>query len=137
MTCPELSSKYATYPLTRDRWLKFDESIDGNTAFIAAEQDEGMKENYVYCKVGLKGPGYYHLLTKVSYVNLYNRIGNSPPSVCCGGGSRADVDAWETTQRIVYNRSRAPRPDDTAGARASVDHMEGSKLNPVHGLNVK
>jgi hypothetical protein len=94
-----------------------------------------MKHNYVYCKVGLKGQGYYHLLTKVSYVNLYNRIGNSPPSVCCGG-SREEVDAWDTTKRIVYNRSRAPRPDDMAGAKASIDSMEGSKLNPVHGLKL-
>jgi len=134
MICPELASEYAQYPLARDRWLKFEETIDGQLVFIAADNDEGVKDNYVYCKVGMKGKGYYHLLTKVSYVNLYSRVGNSPPGGCCGG-DREEMAAWETTKMYVYNRSRAPRPDDTAGAKASVDHMEGSKLNPVHGIS--
>lgn len=70
-TCPELGSKYAQYPLEGySKWLGFEEEIDGKPGFIAASQDGGMKENYVWCKVGMKGKGYYHLLTKVSYTNL-------------------------------------------------------------------
>lgn len=135
-TCPELASKYARYPLEGySAWLGCDQEIDCKPAFIAALQDAGMKENYVWCKVGMKGKGYYHLLTKMSYVNLYNRIENSPPGACCGvGGSYEETEAWETTKMYLYNRSRAPRPDDTAGASSAVDHMEGSKLNPLHGI---
>jgi hypothetical protein len=133
--CPELSSKYAQYPLEGySSWLNFEDEIDGKPAFLAASQDGGLKEHYVWCKVGMKGKGYYHLLTKVSYVNLYNRVGNSPPGGCCGG-SKEEMEAWETTKTYLYNRSRAPRPDDAAGAKASIDHMEGTKLNPVYGIS--
>lgn len=134
MTCPELGSVYAQYPLDRDRWLGFDETIDGELVFVASTQDNGLKKNYVYCTVGQKGKGYYHLLNKTSYVNLYNREGNSPPGSCCAGASPEEMAAWETTKMYLYNRSRAPRPDDVAGAKASIDHMEGSKLNPVYGI---
>lgn len=75
--CPELASKYAQYPLEGySSWLNFEDETDGKPAFLAASQDGGLKEHNVWC---MKGKGYYHLLTKVSYVNLYNRVGNSPP----------------------------------------------------------
>ena len=135
MTCPDLTSKYAQYPIKFERWLSFDEMFEGKKAFLPSEQDEGFKEDYVYCKRGPKGKGYYHILTKVSNNNLYSRISSSSPGVCCFGDAKA-IDAWDTTRVVVYARSRASRPDDEAAKEQCVDHHVGTKLNPVHGLKV-
>lgn len=43
MICPELASEYAKYPLSRDRWLNFDETIDGKTVFLESSEDAGLK----------------------------------------------------------------------------------------------
>ena len=72
---PELSSVYAEYPMLRQRWLGPHETgPKGEPCFIEAKQDEGRKPDYVYCKRGISGPGYYSLLTKIAYVNLYGRV---------------------------------------------------------------
>ena len=76
---PELASSYAKYPLKEKSWLGPNaKGPKGEPCFIK-ESDNGIKMDYVYCKNGINGPGYYHLLTKTSYVNLYSRVVNSPP----------------------------------------------------------
>ena len=134
MTCPELKSKYARYPMKRHRWLGFDETIDGQPTFIPSKQNEGLKEHYVFCKRGPKGVGYYHLLTKVSHVNLYSRIVSEGAGAgCCGGDPKA-VDAHDTTRRVVWARTKVSYPDDIAAQEQQIQHMEGTKLNPTYGL---
>jgi hypothetical protein len=88
----------------------------------------------MFCKRALKGPGYYHILTKVAYVNLYSRLVSTGSGASCCFGDREINDAWDTTRRIVYNRSRGSVPGDILAAEQAIDHMEGTKLNPVHGL---
>ena len=137
MTCPELKSKYARYPLKYENWLNFNDHIDGQPVFIDSAQDQGLKENFVFCKNAPKGRGYYHILTKVAYVNLYSRLmstGSGAGCSCFGGDNSLLQDAWDTTRIIVYRRSRCSKPDDDLAAEQAVDHMAGTKLNPVHGL---
>ena len=76
---PELKdSPYAQYPMNYSKeWLSLDSSIDGNPAFIPADDvggEEPRKQNYVHGKGPKWKVGYYHLLTKTSYQILYRRI---------------------------------------------------------------
>jgi len=139
-TEPELfQSKYARYPMKYERWLNFQESFEGKPSFVASEDDKGIKMDYVYCKNGPVGKGYYHMVTKVSWVNLYSKLvsqGSGGASCLCLGGDRAAADAHDTTRRIVYHRSRSNRPDDVLAAEQAMDHYAGTKLNPVHGLKL-
>mmetsp|Transcript_119 Transcript_119/g.222 ORF Transcript_119/g.222 Transcript_119/m.222 type:complete len:154 (-) Transcript_119:179-640(-) len=139
-TCPELTSAYARYPIDFKRWLDLDEMMDGEKVFQKSEIDNGLKENYVWCKNGPRGQGYYHLLTQISYVNLYSRIANSAHgSACCSSKSSAQrikIDQWDITRRIVYNRTRSSRPCDSLAAEAAIDHQVGTAANPLHGLKL-
>lgn len=138
--CPELKSKYAIYPIPekyRGRWLGFDEEFEGKPTVIPADaKGTETPEDYVYCKNAPRGKGYYHVLTKVAYVNLYSRLSAEEPGTFCCFGDREHSNQWDTARRVVYNRSRANRPDDAVGAVQAIDHLEGNKLNPVHGLKL-
>ena len=136
--CPELSVPCAQYPMKHDRWLNFQEKYEGKPTFIAAETpDEKFKVGYVYCKAAPRGRGYYHVLTKTAYVNLYTRLmSEGPPGSCCKPKPKdlRTADQWDTARRYVYARSRCSRPDDVQAAEQQIDHYAGTKLNPVHGL---
>jgi hypothetical protein len=137
LTAPELKSPYARYPMKYERWLGFDEKYDGKPTFIGFEVDEGFKEDYVYCKCGPQGKGYYHLLTQVSYVNLYSRIMSEGAGAgCLWNKDGAKFDAWDTTRLILYSRTRCSRPDDDDAKEQGIDHYVGTKLNPVYGLKL-
>eukprot|EP00527_Entomoneis_sp_CCMP2396_P001998 CAMPEP_0198140768 /NCGR_PEP_ID=MMETSP1443-20131203/3877_1 /TAXON_ID=186043 /ORGANISM="Entomoneis sp., Strain CCMP2396" /LENGTH=155 /DNA_ID=CAMNT_0043803297 /DNA_START=129 /DNA_END=596 /DNA_ORIENTATION=+ len=132
MFCPELKSRYAVYPFPKklgERWLtpSTQAEFEGKPVVVlAAKEEEGPKEDYVYCKRGPLGPGYYHVLCKTVYVNLYTRIqnqGNGKFLFFFGDSKHADQ--WDTCRRIVYNRSRANRPDDVHAAEAAIDHIVG------------
>ena len=129
--CPELKSRYAVYPFPAkygDHWLtpNREAEFQGKPVVLLAKKEDGMKEDYVYCKAAPLGPGYYHVLTKVAYVNLYTRIqnqGNGKKFFFFG--DRKHADQWDTCRRIVYNRCRANRPDDRHAAEAAIDsHRE-------------
>jgi hypothetical protein len=137
--CPELKSRYAVYPFPEkcgERWLtsnSTDAEFEGKSVVLLAKED-GRKEDYVYCKRAPLGPGYYHVLTKVAYVNLYTRLQNqgSGKFLCFGDSKHADQ--WDTCGRIIYNRSRANRPDDAHAAEAAIDHIVGGI--PGAGLKI-
>jgi hypothetical protein len=133
-TCEELTSKYAQYPMQYERWYGSSELIDGMKVFIMAKKDLGFKEHYVWCKYGPTEAGYYHILTKTAHVNLYSRF-DSMAASCCGG-KIDDFDAFDTTRRITYNRARSNIPNDSKAAEQAIQHMAGTKLNPVHGLKL-
>ena len=63
---------------------------------------------------GKRGWGYYHLLTRESYVILYSRLTQEMPGVCCAvtPAQYKEVSAWDDVKQICYNRSVASRPDD-------------------------
>lgn len=145
LVCPELQSKYGRFPMKFDKWrYDFDGKYeDGKPIYIAAATDQdGVKLDYVFCKNGPLGKGYYHLCTKVAHVNLAGRFMSSTGPgghSWCGGGAgstAAERDAWDTTKRILYARSRCNKPDDDAAKEQGIDHMVGTELNPVHGLKL-
>lgn len=124
---PELyESEFATYPIKYDRWLQPNEEFEGKPMFVASETDQGMETDYVFCKNGTHGKGYYHLLTKTSYVNLCSKlVSTGSGTSCCFGGDATTEDAWDTAKRICYNRSRASKPDDAVGMEQAVDCFNG------------
>lgn len=136
--CPELKSRYAVYPFPESSpksWLvpSTEGTHNGKPIVILSDKDSGdkknepgLKEDYVFCKAGPLGKGYYHVLTKTAYVNLSTRLNaqGSGKFLCFGDSQRADQ--WDTCRRIVYNRSRANRPDDEHAAAAAIDHMVGA-----------
>mmetsp|Transcript_7674 Transcript_7674/g.9462 ORF Transcript_7674/g.9462 Transcript_7674/m.9462 type:complete len:176 (+) Transcript_7674:87-614(+) len=144
--CPDLASQYAKYPLKRQAWLSIDGTIGNESsssptastisAFLPAKDDgvPDSKPDYVYGH-GEKGLGYYHLLTRNSYEILHKRLYSQtgPISCCCFGSPRDEVDAWDTTKGIVYNRSVASRPDDVLGAQEALEIAKG-KAKAVYNV---
>lgn len=129
-TCDELLSEYATYPMRRERWLSSDDIGPNDEPGYLAGPDVGPKPNYVYGDVGPNGNGYYHILTQHSYCVLYARLANEAPfSCCCFGSPRNVVDAWDTTTRILYNRSLASKPDDVLAAREVIGISQRDALS--------
>ena len=125
---PELDSEYAKYPLKRAQWLNYNgKGPNGESCYLSSQQDAGIKKDYVFCKNGPRGPGYYHLLCKVSYVNLYSRIHNSPPVACCAfsAESKQAYEDWDDIKRVVFNRQTSPRPDDAFGAQKAINDARG------------
>ena len=111
---PELSSEYAAYPLFREQWLSpAATGPKGEPCFVAAEKDDGPRMDYVYCKRGPSGPGYYSLLTKTSYkiqrfFVLFLPFHATTPT---GGGFRGSqtdcVQSWrpKCSQRLYCSRT--------------------------------
>lgn len=121
------------------RWLGYQEKVDGMPTFIPSTTDEGLKKHYVYCKHGPHGVGYYHLLTKVSHVNLYNRLATEGACGCgCFRRSTTEyMDALDTTRRVVYARARVSYPNDTVALEQQIQHIGAEMLYPLNGLKLK
>ena len=120
-TCDELLSEYAKYPMARESWLSPDGTGPNSAPGFLAGPNLGPKPDYVYGSAGRKGAGYYHILTRNAYQILHYRLQNQAPISCCGfGTSRAEFDAWDTTARIVYNRSVGSKPDDVLAAEEAL-----------------
>ena len=135
LTCPELKSEFARYPIKYSKWYGADDSYGKQPMFVASENDMGMKLDYVFCKRGPKGKGYYHFLTKISYVNLLTRISaNPPPGLGWWSGGNASkgtsLDAWDTTKRVIYGRTRLSRPEDSLFGEQGIDHITQNHINP-------
>lgn len=107
--------------MARESWLSPDGTGPHSAPGFLAEPNVGPKPNYVYGPGGLKGSGYYHILTRNAYFILHHRLQSQAPfSCCCFGTSFAEYDAWDTTARIVYNRSVASKPDDVLAAKEAI-----------------
>jgi hypothetical protein len=117
--CPELASPYAKYPMAREAWLSPDGTGPNSAPAFIPGANVGLKPDYVYGP-GPKNTGYYHLLTRESYAIVYARASNEAPVGCCCFGGGPEVDAWDTTKRITYNRSHASRPDDQLAAQEAI-----------------
>ena len=104
--------RYGRYPITFKHWCHVDEKINGNICFIKSPKNEGVKEDYVYSED--PEPGYYHLLTKQAYIQLYKDVQTKEPSLpCCWDKAGAKkYNEYTRVKKIVYNRSIASIPDD-------------------------
>lgn len=135
---PELAeSSYGEYPLHHKRWLDPGErGPSGEPCFIPATQDGGVKKHYVWGK-GPNGMGYYHLLTRPAYQNLYRTIAHKPPNsrcCACSAAARKELDEWDDVRRIMYNRTVSPVPDDNVAQQAAIAKAQGTAQAWHNGL---
>ena len=131
---PELASSFAQYPIKRKAWLHPSANINdsGTPAFISRPKDRKhktmpplLKLDYVYGPAKL-GWGYYHLLTRESYIALWGRLRNEahpPARICCFVSPIGEL--YEEVKAIVYNRSTATRPDDILAYQESLGVAQG------------
>jgi hypothetical protein len=152
---PELHSAFARYPLDRPRWIRPTQETHtpkadgGELTFMSFPpppkgETNDIRMNYVWGP-GTKGFGYYHLLTKESYVALAGRLhSETAPSIpCCGGGAASKEDKGDLEEvylNIVYPRSKSPVPKDSyaqnhaiAEARAGFVPTEHKRWAEVKG----
>jgi hypothetical protein len=112
-----------------DRWYQVTENgPKGEPCFVAGEATQGIKKDYAYCKAGAKGPGYYLLMCKVAYVNLYSKIDSMQPGTCgiaCNAADRQALDEWDDVRRVMYGRHFSPRPCDAAAGKRAMDEAQG------------
>jgi len=135
---PELDSDYARYPMNHKRWYQPNEKgPKGEPCYIKSE-DVGIKKDYAYCKQGRFGPGYYSLMTKVAYVNLYSKHDSNQPGTCgcaCNAEDRKLIDEHDDVRRLMYGRQLAPKPSDTAAEKRAMDESEGMATAAYAGEN--
>jgi hypothetical protein len=126
---PELKSEYARFPMSYERWLNPGEKTPkGDPCFVKSADGSIFKKDYVWCKYGNFGPGYYHLLTKPAYVNLYNKIDSIQPGTCgiaCNSADRKAMDEHDDVKRLLYGRHMSPRPSDKAAEQRAMDESLG------------
>lgn len=126
---PELDSEYAKYPMNNKRWYQPSEKgPKGEPCFVKGGSPDVVKKDYAYCKNGSFGPGYYSLMTKVAYTNLYTKHVSQQPGTCgcaCNSEDRKLIDEHDTVQRLLYGRQLSPRPCDAAAAKRGMDEAEG------------
>ena len=127
---PELASEYAKYPLSYRSWMSPDAQGPKNSpCFISAPRGAPMKMDYVHGP-GPKGFGYYHVLTRDSYVILYARLTNEMPGCCCDCRPtvRQEVSDWDDVKTICYNRSVATKPDDAQAKKDALAIARGVRF---------
>ena len=132
--CPELASEYAKYPLAMKAWMSPGAKGPKDAPmFIAGPRGSPMKMDHVH-GAGPKGWGYYHLLTRDSYINLYARLTNETPLCCCGfsAQARTEMSEWDDVKTIVYNRSVARIPDDVQGKKDAISLAQGEAQGHYH-----
>lgn len=126
---PELDSDYARYPMNYDRWYQPGETApNGKPCFVKGSDPSVVKKDYTYCKNGPLGPGYYSLLTKVAYVNLYSKHDSNQPGMCgcaCNAQDRKAIDEHDDVKRLLYGRQMSPKPSDKAAETRAMQESQG------------
>lgn len=100
----------------------------GEPCFIKSEDLSVVKKDYAYCKFGSFGIGYYSLMTKIAYVNLYSKHDSLQPGTCgiaCNAADRKAMDEHDDVRRLLYGRQMAPRPSDNVAEKRAMDESEG------------
>lgn len=135
---PELASDYARYPMHHERWYQPGETDPkGGPCFIKGGDVSTIKKDYAYCKQGSFGPGYYSLMTKISYVNLYTKLDSMQPGTCgiaCNSADRKAMDEYDDVKRLMYGRHMASRPCDTVAEKIMMDEAQGM-ANAAHAMD--
>ena len=151
---PEMDSEYATFPMKHARWYNPDEKgPKGEPCFIphdGAALATTSKKDYVYCIVGPNGKGYYSLMSRVSYVNLHEKLKSLAPQGTCvscpcfaSKATRDALDRYDDVKRVVYMRQLCtPKPDDALAsdivmgkAKATADAVYNFTQNEQLVLN--
>lgn len=134
---PELASGYARYPMHRERWYQPGEKgPKGEPCFMKGGDVDTLRIDYVYCKAGCFGRGYYSLMTKISYVNLYNKLDSMQPATCgiaCNSADRKAMDEYDDVNRLLYGRQMAARPCDSTAEKRMMDESQGM-AQAAHGM---
>jgi hypothetical protein len=129
---PELDSDYARYPMYHKRWLQPSEKgPKGEPCFLKCDDPSVVKKDYTYCKRGNFGPGYYSLMTKVAYVNLYTKHDSMQPGTCgiaCNAADRNAIDEHDDVRRLLYARQNSSKPSDTAADKQAMDVAQGMAI---------
>ena len=134
---PELDSEYATYPMHHKRWYRANEKgPKGEPCFIKHQGDPAtvpVKKDYAYCTDAPNGNGYYSLMCRTSYVNLYYKLKSLAPQATCGGGcfanqaTRDTLDRYDDCKRVVYMRQKCiPKPDDKLASDLVMSNAQDS-----------
>mmetsp|Transcript_8305 Transcript_8305/g.24564 ORF Transcript_8305/g.24564 Transcript_8305/m.24564 type:complete len:168 (-) Transcript_8305:1518-2021(-) len=135
---PELASEYARYPMHHERWYHPSEKgPKGEPCFIKGGDANTLKKDYVFCKYGEFGPGYYSIMTKSAYVNLYNKIDSLQPGTCgiaCNSADRKAMDEHDDVKRLMYGRHMASKPCDSKAEKRMMDESEGM-AQAAYGLD--
>lgn len=135
---PELASDYARYPMHHERWYNPGEKAPkGEPCFVKGGDVSTLKKDYVFCKYGNFGPGYYSLMTKAAYVNLYNKLDSMQPGTCgiaCNSADRKAMDEYDDVKRLLYGRHMASKPCDTKAEKRMMDESEGM-ANAAYGMD--
>lgn len=137
--CPELSSRFATYPLKGKEWLSPKAQVNQkHYAFTISPKNQGPRPHYVYGK-GPYGPGYYHLLTRQAYTALYQRLTQElrPTTktcscLCSTAEDRKAYEDWDDVKSICYNRSVATIPDDEQARKDAMEVARGVAISHYH-----
>ncbi|KAL3918190.1 MAG: hypothetical protein SGILL_004354 [Bacillariaceae sp.] len=133
---PELNSDYARYPMHHKRWYQPSEKAPKGEPCFIHEKENGIKKDYAFCKNGIKGPGYYSLMTKIAYVNLYSKLQSMQPGTCgcaCSAADRKAMDEYDDVKRVIYGRHFSPRPDDAAAGKRAMDEAQGMATAAYNG----
>jgi len=120
---PELDSEYAQYPMRHERWYDPNEKgPKGEPCFIPHDGSilaTPIKKDYVYCKEGRGGKGYYSLMTRTSYVNLLGKVKSVAPQGSCAACPcfaskqlRDALDRYDDAKRVIIMRANCAIPDD-------------------------
>ena len=116
---PELDSDYARYPMNHARWYEpMATGPKGEPCFLPFDGSNAVKQDYVFCKQGPNGAGYYSLMTHYAYVCLYKQIESvAPQSAACpcfnSKETRDAVDRHDDVKRVMFMRQLCvDKPDD-------------------------
>lgn len=124
---PELSSKYAQYPMESQKWLYMHQKDpEGNVAFIKSRKDRGPLEHYVYGKHECMGTGYFHFHTREAWEILKRRMQKN------SSREQRRTKTWIVTKTIIENRAFSYYANDVhaeKAARKRVDYANEERAN--------
>lgn len=134
---PCLDSTYAKFPMSNKRWYQPGEKgPKGEPCFVKGGSPDIVKKDYAYCKNGSFGPGYYSLMTRIAYTNLYSKHQSTSPTTCgcaCSAADRKLLDEYDTVRRMLYARQMSPRPCDAAAEKRAMKETEGMAVAAFAG----
>jgi hypothetical protein len=122
---PELDCEWTLSPMSYDRWRQPTEHIDnGDPCFIATEEDQGIRKDYIFCADRKNiPPGYYHMRTQAAFAEVYGRLLKKRP----GFGTRFGGETvkrkrkdYFKIKKLLFNRMVSDEPDDVHAARMAV-----------------
>lgn len=123
---PELASDYAKYPMQHAAWSDPKGKAPKGEKCYLKGPNTGLKMDYVYGR-GPFGEGYYSMMTKVAYVNIYSRLTCESPVSCCSFSkeARKTMDEFDDVRRLMYARSVSPVPNDGVAKDAAISEAKG------------